>query len=109
MVIVWRELILIFEVFVLPIIVITVCLISAKIYKRQEKVDKGFAINYFKLSYRRRVIRDLINLPLLIICSIIFYYLSDWSFKIFITFSVIILLCYALQLLYNYKMWKKGM
>jgi len=98
-----------FEVIILPIIVITVCLISSKIYKRQEKVDKGFAINYFKLSYRRRVVRDLLTLPLLIVCILIIYYLSDWSFKIFTTFSVIILLCYALQLLYNFKMWKKGM
>jgi len=98
-----------FEVIILPTIVITVCLISSKIYKRQEKVDKGFAINYFKLSYRRRVVRDLLTLPLLIVCILIIYYLSDWSFKIFTTFSVIILLCYALQLLYNYKMWKKGM
>jgi hypothetical protein len=97
---------LIFQTIILPIIVVIISLISAIIYNKEDKVDKGFAINYYKLSYRRKMIRDLLTLPIIIVGVIVVYFFSDWSFKIFIAFWVIVLLGYSLQLLYNYNMWK---
>ena len=77
-------------------------------FKNAEKKDKGFEIIYFKLSYRRKFFRTLISLPLLLLLPLIFYFETIWSFKVKIIIVTISILIFAIQLLYNFYMWKKN-
>ncbi|MFD2655209.1 ATPase [Gracilibacillus thailandensis] len=93
---------------IIPVIaVLIVTLIFSLIYKDKEKQDKGFTFSYFKLSYRRKMIRTLTSSPIIIIAIITIYYFSDWSIPVFITFVIFALLVFGVQLGYNYIMWKK--
>jgi hypothetical protein len=87
--------------------VIIFALIFSKVYKGKNKVDKGFEVVYFKLSYRRKMIRTLTSSPILIIALIVIYYYSNWTFEVRITLVLFVLLAMCIQLIYNYKMWKK--
>ncbi|MFH5911226.1 hypothetical protein [Clostridium perfringens] len=75
-----------------------------KIYDR-EKVDKGFELIYWKLSYRRRLIRLLWTTPIL--TFIIFYSVNnlEMSVKNVLIISFLILI-YVIQFLYNFLKWK---
>ncbi|HAT4296246.1 TPA: hypothetical protein I9071_002649 [Clostridium perfringens] len=70
-----------------------------------EKVDKGFELIYWKLSYRRRVIRILWTTSVVIF--IIFYSVNNlkMSFKDIIIIAFLILI-YVVQFLYNFLKWK---
>lgn len=46
------------------IIAVLVVLILSFVYKGKVKTDKGFAFNYFGLSYRRKFIRTITTLPI---------------------------------------------
>ncbi|QOR64806.1 ATPase [Cytobacillus suaedae] len=81
--------------------------IFSKIYKDKEKVDKGFEISYFKLTYRRKMLRTLTGFPFFIAALFIIYYFSSWSLAAYITFVILALLSLFIQFIYNYKMWKK--
>ncbi|MBU0905685.1 MAG: hypothetical protein KKF57_10880 [Firmicutes bacterium] len=60
------------EGLVIPVIIsIIITSIFSIFFMLQEKIDKGFAINYYKLSYRRKMIRTLTSFPLLIVASIL--------------------------------------
>lgn len=86
---------------------ITISIISAAIYKNEEKVDKGFVFNYHKLSYRRKWIRTLWTIPFIVICLFIIYQLGDWQPFIF---TLISSLCGAMlvgDFFYNFFKWKK--
>lgn len=70
-----------------------------------EKVDKGFELIYWKLSYRRRLIRLLWTTPIL--TFIIFYSVNnlEMSVKNMLIISFLILI-YVIQFLYNFLKWK---
>ena len=89
------------------IICLIVSFISATIYRNKEKVDKGFVFAYYKLSYRRKLIRTLWSVPLIILCLIIIYKLADWSQIEFILFSGILIIGIVMQFCYVFAKWKK--
>ena len=70
------------------------------------RVDKGFEFIYWKLSYRRKFIRTLWMTPLGVLL-IILLSLSNRTILFKITGIVIIFSTYLIQLVYNYKQYKK--
>ena len=79
----------------------------SKRYEMSEKVDRGIEICYWKLSYRRRLIRTLWFIPIAVIELVWFYF----TFKSGFLTCVIGILCggeLIIQLVYNYRHWKTG-
>nr|DAV30376.1 MAG TPA: hypothetical protein [Caudoviricetes sp.] len=70
------------------------------------KVDRGFHLNYWKLSYRRRFVRNLWMLPLLIAITGILITRGDSALTCRII-SIILLVSSVFELIYNYLKWKK--
>ncbi|MDI9218579.1 hypothetical protein [Clostridium tertium] len=71
-----------------------------------KKVDKGFKIFYWQLSYRRRFIRILWSIPIFIISIGVIIFLSKELFMS-IVIPIILLILFACELIYNYKKWRK--
>lgn len=71
------------------------------------KVDKGFHLNYWKLSYRRRFVRNLWMLPLLIAITGILITRGD-SILTCRIIPIILLVSSVFELIYNYLKWKKS-
>ncbi len=51
-------------VVILMVVGLVTSVILKRVYKNKKKVDKGFALSYYKLSSRRKLIRNLWTLPL---------------------------------------------
>ena len=77
------------------------------IFRGKGKVDKGFKVNYYQLSYRRKMIRTLLGLPILILAFFVFYFYIETSMSIDIFWGVFLFLLFSVQLIYNFYMWKK--
>ena len=77
------------------------------IFKGKNKVDKGFKVNYYQLSYRRKMIRTLLVLPILILALFVFYFYIELSMSADIFLGVFLFLIFSVQLIYNFYMWKK--
>ena len=92
---------IVFPVFILVVI----SLLLSKRWGTGEKVDKGMAFCYWKLSYRRKFIRTLWMIPIAIV--IIFYFHTTFQ-SILQTCLVATLLAIMLliQAIYNYRKWK---
>jgi hypothetical protein len=75
--------------------------------KEEEKLDKGFTFNYFKLSYRRKMIRTFWMLPIMFILLVATNWYADLSFNENLIISIIFLTLFLIQLAYNYNKWKK--
>lgn len=88
-------------------ITLVVILILSFSYKNKKKVDKGFVFNYYKLSYRRKMIRTLTLLPLMIGAVIIIFYYSDNSFVVNLLIGIALFVLFVIQFFYNYVKWKK--
>ncbi|MGX2962083.1 hypothetical protein JNUCC23_23055 (plasmid) [Peribacillus sp. JNUCC 23] len=66
--------------FIVSIVIgLIVTLILSFVFKNASKVDRGVEFNYFKLSYRRKMIRTLASLPIMILLFIVIYSYTDWS------------------------------
>jgi len=75
------------------------------------KVDKGFCWMYWKLSYRRKFIRTLWMTPFLIAVIAFVLYTQPYallSYTIPIIISIVLVVIYVLQLMYNFIRWKRG-
>jgi len=70
------------------------------------KVDKGFELIYWKLSYRRKFIRTLWIIPFAIIAVMLIWWLCK-SIVITSIIAVIVIAAEALQAIYTYKKWKE--
>ncbi len=86
---------------------IATVIIFSLLFKNKTKIDKGFKMNYFGLSYKRKMIRTLISFPLIVLITIFLMYI-DLSKAIKISFVLFILVAFAIQFFYNYYMWKKN-
>ena len=96
-----------FNFFIIGLIVVMiVAIFCSVIFKDEEKVDKGFELVYFKLSYRRKMIRTLWSLLIAVLSYYVIYGYGDLTTNqnliIFIFFSII----FGVQLAYNYVKWK---
>lgn len=70
------------------------------------KVDKGFELVYWKLSYRRKFIRTLWMIPWAI-TSLVFIQIVGEIYKYTIFAGIIYLVVLPIQAIYNYKKWMK--
>ncbi|MFP3727744.1 ATPase [Priestia filamentosa] len=95
--------------FIMPIFVsLVVVIILSFVFKGKNKVDKGFKLNYFRLSYRRKMIRTLKGLPVVIVFLAIIYFLEDFSLLESTLIGLFFFLIFIIQLVYNFYMWKKN-
>ncbi|MGE8082018.1 hypothetical protein [Peribacillus loiseleuriae] len=95
--------------FIVSIVIgLIVTLILSFVFKNASKVDRGVGFNYFKLSYRRKMIRTLASLPIMILLSIVIYSYTDWSMLANILVGLFFVLTFSIQLIYNFNMWKKN-
>ncbi|MGE7023273.1 hypothetical protein [Solibacillus cecembensis] len=93
---------------IMPIIAaFIVTFIFSNIYKNKDKVDHGFALNYFGISYRRKMIRALYTFPILIVASVLLFASSLLSFRYLLFLLIITVIGFIIQFLYNYTMWKR--
>ena len=93
------------------IVITTVSAIRGKFIGKVDKegkgyVDKGFELNYYKLSYRRRFIRTL-WLILWINLILIFLYFLDEPAYILVPMAVGFAVVEYIQASVNYKKWKE--
>lgn len=72
-----------------------------------KKVDKGFELIYWRLSYRRKLIRTLWMIPFGIL-AIILTWMAWQSIWITVIATVVIVITEMVQTLYNYKKWRKS-
>lgn len=95
--------------YIVPVIaVLAFSLIMSRIYKDKEKKDKGFVLNFYNLTYRRRFIRALWGIPLIIFLYIAMYWFSELTSKEYIVIGIIFLILISWDITYNYVKWKKN-
>jgi len=76
------------------------------ILKGKNKIDKGFELAYYKLSYRRRFIRTLWMVPWAILMTGLLYWWSK-SMHLVVLAAVILGVIGFIQATYNYKKWQE--
>ena len=97
---------MVWTVVIVSIIVLVTSIFYMRRYEMSEKVDKGFELCYWKLSYRRKLIRTLWTIPAEIIVVMVCYKVeSDIEAGVW---GVILFLLTFVQAAYNYVMWKQG-
>lgn len=95
--------------FIGPIIaVLVVSAIMSSVYKNTEKKNKGFVLNFYRLTYRRRFKRALWGIPLIFPVYLVMYWLSDLTSNEYIIIGIIFLLLISWDVIYNYVKWKKS-
>ncbi|RYG70851.1 ATPase [Lentibacillus lipolyticus] len=95
--------------FAIPVLItLFVVVILSIIFKGKDKVDRGFKINYFKLSYRRKMIRTIIFTPINILLLVFIYAYTDWSMVVNVLVGLLLIIAGLVQLIYNFNMWKKN-
>ncbi|GGP14843.1 hypothetical protein [Oceanobacillus neutriphilus] len=75
--------------------------------KNSEKKDHGFVFNYYRLSYRRRLKRNFLSIPVIVIGLLIIFFLSNFPTMyrtMVITFFIVL---FAIEILYNFRKWQK--
>ncbi len=88
------------------IAVLIVSTIMSVLYKDVEKKDKGFVINYHKLTYRRRFIRALWGIPLVSLLYLATFRFVDLTSNEYKVIGIIFILLVLLDIAYNYVKWK---
>ncbi|MGD6802110.1 hypothetical protein [Rossellomorea aquimaris] len=75
--------------------------------RHTEKVDKGFAFNYFRLSYRRKMIRTIWVTLWNPVIFILLRYVLEYSFYLSLGITLISVVGNSIQIYYTYYMWNK--
>lgn len=73
--------------------------------KSSEKVDKGFELIYWKLSYRRKFIRTIWMTPFVALAIFFLFYFHK-SLLVSFILTITLIIVYVIQLLYTYHKWK---
>ncbi|WP_336823092.1 hypothetical protein [Sporosarcina sp. USHLN248] len=95
--------------FIMPAVVALIgTLILSLVFKNSSKADKGVELNYFKLSYRRKMIRTLANIPIIILLLIVLYSFSNWSTLGNTLIGLFFVFLFLIQIVYNFFMWKRN-
>ena len=73
---------------------------------KKGNVDKGFEINYYNLSYRRKFIRTLWMIPFMILTICLMVWMGA---PLFITIPVAVIFAVTgfIQAFHNYKKWQE--
>ena len=74
---------------------------------KNNKVDKGFELRYWKLSYRRKFIRSLLMLPFCIIILVLSDLTSHTGISNII-FYIGVVSVLLTDIIYNFFKWKKN-
>lgn len=83
-------------------------MIMRQLYKDADKKDKGFVLIYYKLTYRRRMIRTLWSIPFIILLYLALYWLSDLNSNEYKIIGGLFLLLVLFDITYNYIKWKNN-
>ncbi|KOS69852.1 hypothetical protein AEA09_12725 [Lysinibacillus contaminans] len=76
-------------------------------FRNKEKVDNGFEFIYYRLSYRKKMMRTLWNLPLIFLALISINIFADLQIYENLIIFILFLSGFFLQLFYNFYRWKK--
>lgn len=79
--------------------------ILQKLLGNGEKIDRGFVVCFWKLSYRRKFIRTLWLLPIIVI-EIYYIHIIFESYLLTVFIGVILSILFVVQSAYYYKKWK---
>ncbi|ALX49491.1 hypothetical protein AOX59_13485 [Lentibacillus amyloliquefaciens] len=90
------------------IAVFVVSTVMSVIYKNEEKKDKGFVLNYHKLTYRRRLIRAVWGVPIVSLIYLALYWFSDLTSNEYKIIGIIFLFLVLLDIVHNYEKWKRN-
>lgn len=94
--------------FIVPIVVLIVSIIYSVIFKDEEKNDEGFELVYFKLSYRRKMIRTLWSLPIAALSYYVIYRYGYFTKNENLMILIFLFVTFGLQLAYVYVQWKRS-
>ncbi|MGD6775192.1 hypothetical protein [Sutcliffiella horikoshii] len=89
------------------VVVLIVSFILKRVYRKKKKVDKGFVLSYYKLSYRRKLIRNLWQLPpslIVLIAIIIIFDISNTASVLLLSLFILAGFTHCLLL---YRKWKQ--
>ncbi|WP_407268255.1 hypothetical protein [Radiobacillus sp. PE A8.2] len=99
---------MILQYLIVPLIVVLVVyMIMSVKYKDIEKIDKGFILNYHKLSYRRRLIRALWGIPFSLLLYLALFWLADLTTEEYRNLGIVFLFLLLINIAYEYGKWKK--
>ncbi|WP_026571982.1 hypothetical protein [Sediminibacillus sp. JSM 1682029] len=76
-------------------------------YKNREKIDKGFVLNYHKLTYRRKWIRSVWGVPIVVFVYLVLYWLGSLDSKEYTILGILFGVLVAADIIYNYRKWRK--
>ncbi|WP_313893591.1 hypothetical protein [Psychrobacillus sp.] len=96
------------NIIIITIVSVVVNWILSAIFKNEEKLDSGFVFTYYKLSYRRKMIRTLWMAPIIFLGLLALYRFADKSSNDVLILSIITLIIFLIQLTYTYTNWKKS-
>ncbi|MED4057384.1 ATPase (plasmid) [Niallia taxi] len=96
-----------YEAITVVLIVIIVSSILSVVFKNKEKEDKGSVFFYYKLSYRRKLIRTLWTFPVLVISLVAIYRFAGLNKNENLILTISFLIIFLIQVIYNYLKWKK--
>ncbi|SFP35602.1 hypothetical protein [Salibacterium halotolerans] len=71
------------------------------------KVDSGKAIIYYRLSYRRRLLRSLWTLPFGMVILVGLYFVPGMTMNATLTLAAIFIIGSIIEIGYTYIKWKK--
>ncbi|WP_047985549.1 hypothetical protein [Ornithinibacillus californiensis] len=92
---------------VTSITVLLVSTIMSRIFKDEDKKDKGFELIYFKLTYRRKLIRVLWGIPIVSLLYLVIYLQGGLNSTELKYIGIAFFLIFAIEIAYNYVKWKK--
>ncbi|MDQ0159954.1 hypothetical protein [Alkalibacillus salilacus] len=99
---------IVFAIAVPVSVALIISIVMSNIYKDTEKQDKGVVLNYHRLTYRRRFIRDLWTFPYAVILFLIMYWFSDLTFNEYLIIGAIFFFAVLIDTIYNYVKWQNN-
>lgn len=78
-----------------------------RVYRKKKKVDKGLVLSYYKLSYRRKLIRNLWQLPPSLIVLIVIIFIFDIPNTASVLLLALFTLAVVTHCLLLYRKWKQ--
>ncbi|GEN45618.1 hypothetical protein AHA02nite_13940 [Alkalibacillus haloalkaliphilus] len=95
--------------FIGPILVVLILNpILSSMYKDEEKNDKGFVLNYHRLTYRRKMIRTLWGIPFITLLFLVIYWIGDLSSIEYIILGIVFFSLLLMGFVHNYVKWIKN-
>ncbi len=86
---------------------LAIAFLLSLLYKNKEKRDNGFVFAYYRLSYRRRMIRTIWSFPAVLLFLIVFSVFMEMESSGKVLVWIFLLTLFGAQVFYNYYKWKK--